>query len=117
MGSNFNFVMPKYDLKSLVLVQEILALHLQVEIAVIKYPQNSYLRQENGMTGYEVTGSESQYSVRVNLIELIICSIHTLPIINKVHVLIGLPKDIVKLQETQEREIKNLLPVNSYYTT
>lgn len=46
LGSNFNFVMPKYDLKSLLLFQDILALHFQVEIAVIKCPQNSYLRQE-----------------------------------------------------------------------
>ena len=78
MGSNFNFVMPKYDLKSLFLFQDILALHLQVEIAVIKCPQNSYLREENGMSGYEVTGLKRQFSVRVNVIELIICSICTL---------------------------------------
>jgi len=43
-------------LKSLFLFQDILALHFQVEIAVIKCPRSSYLRQENGMAGYEVTG-------------------------------------------------------------
>lgn len=53
--------MPKYDLKSLFLFQEILALHLQVEIAVIKCPQNSYLRQENEIAGYEVTGLKGQF--------------------------------------------------------
>lgn len=98
MGSNFNFVMPKYDLKSLFLFQETLALHLQVEIAVIKYPQNSYLRQENKMAGYEVMGLKSQFSVWVNFIELLICSIHTLPIVNEVHCPNRKPQDIVKLQ-------------------
>lgn len=72
--------MPKYDLKSLFLFQNILALHLQVEIAVIKCPQNSYLREENGMAGYEVTGLKCQFSVWANVIELIICSICTLQV-------------------------------------
>lgn len=79
MGSNFNFVLPEYDLKSLFLFQEILALHFQVEIVVIKCPQNSYLKQENGMAGYEVNDLKSQFSVQV-FIELISCSVSTLPI-------------------------------------
>lgn len=96
MGSNFNFVMPKYGLKSLFLFQEILALHFQVEIAVIKYPHNSYLRQENGRAGYKVTGLKSQLSARVNFIALITCSIHSLPVISEGHVLIRIPKDTIK---------------------
>lgn len=79
MGSNFYFVMPKYDLKSLFLFQEILALHFQVEIVVIKCPQNSYLRQGNGKAGYEVSGLKKQFSVQV-FIELIGCSVSTLPV-------------------------------------
>ena len=117
MGSNFSFVMPKEDLKSLFLFQEILALYFQVEIAVIKCPQNLYLRQENGMAGYGVTGLKSQFSVQVNVIELVIALLVLFPFINEVHVLIGIPKGFVKLCENQERKIKNLLPVNCYYTT
>lgn len=85
--------MPKHGLKSVFLFQEILALHFQVRIAVIKYPYNSYLRQENGRAGYEVTDFKSQLSARVNFNALIICSIHSLPVINEGHVLIRIPKD------------------------
>lgn len=69
------------------------------------------------MAGYGVTALKSQFSVQVNVIELVIALLVLFPFINEVHVLIGIPKGFVKLCENQERKIKNLLPVNCYYTT
>ena len=84
--------MPKYDLKSLFLLQDILALHFQVEIAVIKCPQSSYLRQENGIAGYEVTGIKISSRFELILLSWSFVLLLSFLFINEIQVRIGSPK-------------------------